>query len=59
MGDGAVIAARSVVTTDVPPYAIVGGAPAKVIRYRFTEDEIQRLLKVKWWDLTQITTKAE
>ena len=51
VGDGAVIAAGSVVTEDVPPYAIVGGVPAKVIRYRFHEKIIERLLRLKWWDL--------
>lgn len=50
IGDGAVIAARAVVTKDVPPYAIVAGQPAKVIRYRFSEDIIARLLQLKWWD---------
>ena len=38
------------VTKDVPPYAIVGGVPAKVIRYRFDENVIQQLLSIKWWD---------
>lgn len=46
IGQGAVIAAGSVVTKDVPPYAIVAGNPAKVIKYRFSEDIIQRLLKI-------------
>lgn len=50
IGDGAVIAAGSIVTKDVPPYAVVGGIPAKIIKYRFTENEIESLLKLKWWD---------
>nr|WP_294941959.1 CatB-related O-acetyltransferase [uncultured Mucilaginibacter sp.] len=50
IGDGAIVAAGAVVTKDVPPYAIVGGIPAKIIRYRFTPPEIERLLQLKWWD---------
>ncbi|WP_419869060.1 CatB-related O-acetyltransferase [Chryseobacterium sp. CT-SW4] len=50
IGDGAVIAANSVVTKDVPPYAIVGGSPAKIIRYRFSEEIIEKLLEIKWWN---------
>lgn len=49
IGDGAVVAAGALVTKDVPPYAIVGGVPAKVIRYRFLESDIQFLMELKWW----------
>ena len=53
IGDGAVISAKSVVVKDVPPYSIVGGNPAKVVKLRFTEDQIIRLLKNPWWDLPE------
>lgn len=52
IGDGAIIGAYSLVTKSVPPYAIMGGNPAKIIRYRFDPSIIQLLLKIKWWDWT-------
>ena len=50
IGDGAIIAAKSVVISDVPPYTIYGGNPAKIIRKRFSDDIIQSLLDIKWWN---------
>jgi virginiamycin A acetyltransferase len=50
IGDGAIIAARSVVTADVPPYAIAGGNPARIVRQRFDSDSVRRLQAIAWWD---------
>lgn len=50
IGDGAVIAANSHIVKDVPSYAIVGGNPAKVIKYRFSEEQIKKLLVIQWWN---------
>lgn len=49
IGDGAIVATRAIVTHDVPPYAIVGGIPAQVIRYRFPEDVVERIHATQWW----------
>ncbi len=51
IGDGAIIYAGAVVTKDIPPYAIAAGVPASVIKYRYDEETIEFLLKLKWWDL--------
>jgi chloramphenicol O-acetyltransferase type B len=58
IGDGAVIGARAVVTNDVEPYAIVGGNPAKVIRKRFGDPDIARLLELRWWDWSDDDLRA-
>ncbi len=50
IGDGVVAAAGAVITKDVPDYAIVGGVPAKIIKYRYSEEQIKKLKKIKWWD---------
>lgn len=58
IGDGAVIGARALVARDVPPYAIVGGNPAKLIRMRYDEATIERLLRIRWWDWPEERVKA-
>ncbi len=50
IGNGAIIGTRALVTKDVPDYAVVGGNPAKIIRKRFSDSDIERLLKIAWWD---------
>ncbi|MDR3411722.1 MAG: CatB-related O-acetyltransferase [Formivibrio sp.] len=51
LGNGCVVAAGAVVTKDVPPYSVVGGNPARIIRYRFDDDTIEDLIKTAWWNL--------
>jgi len=57
VGNGAIVAAGTVVTRDVPAYAIVAGNPGSVVRYRFDEQAIRRLLQLEWWlwDAAKVT----
>lgn len=57
IGDGAVIAAGAIITKDVLPYSIVGGNPAKIIRMRFSQEIIDKLLQIKWWDEDEETIR--
>lgn len=61
LGDGAIIAAKSVVVSNVPPYTIVGGNPAKSIRQRFSDEVVKALLDIAWWDweIEKITRNLE
>lgn len=59
IGDGAVISAGSVVVKDVPPYAVVGGNPAKIIKYRFTPEVIAKIQASKWWEKNIEELKAD
>lgn len=53
IGHGAVIGTGAVVTKDVPPYAVIGGVPGKILRFRFDEAVIEKLLASKWWELSE------
>ena len=61
IGNGAIVAARSVVVKDVEPYSVVGGNPARFIKYRFVRDVIEYLLQIEWWnwDIEKITQHLE
>lgn len=58
IGNGAIIAAGAVVVNDVPPYAIFGGVPAKLIRYRFDQDKVKKLIDIQWWNWSIEELKA-
>jgi virginiamycin A acetyltransferase len=53
IGDSAIVGSGAIVTHDVPPYAIVAGVPAKLVRYRYSEDQISKLLKIAWWNWSE------
>ena len=57
IGDGAVIGAGAIVTKDVPPYAVVAGIPAKLLRYRFPQNQIVKLITHPWWAMTDAQLK--
>lgn len=59
IGDGAIVGATSTVTKDIPPYAIVAGNPAKIIKYRFNDEQINFLLEISWWDWEESKIKSE
>lgn len=58
IGDGAIIGAGAIVTKDIPPYAIALGIPAKVVKYRFPAETVERLLRTRWWDQPDDVIKA-
>jgi serine acetyltransferase len=59
IGDGAIVAAGALVTKDVEPYSIVGGNPAKLLKYRFDKSQIEELLKIEWWSWDESKIKEE
>lgn len=59
ISNGAVVGAGSTVTKDVPPFAIVAGNPAKIVKFRFTPEQIESLLKISWWDWTEDRIRNE
>jgi len=61
IGDGAVVAAGAVVNKDIPPYAVVVGNPARIVRFRFSKEKIEELLASKWWDksIEELKNKVE
>jgi lipopolysaccharide transport system ATP-binding protein len=59
IGDGAIVAAGALVTKDVEPYSMVGGNLAKHLKYRFDDEDIQGLLRIKWWDWNEDKIKEE
>lgn len=58
VGTGSIVGARALVVSDVPPYSVVGGVPAKVIRKRFEDDVVERLLRVRWWDWPEVVVQG-
>lgn len=59
IGDGSIIASGAVVSKDVPNYAIVGGIPAKIIKYRFSQEQIKKLVEIDWWNNSEAKLKEE
>ena len=57
IGDGAVVGAGSTITKDVPPFSIVAGNPGKIVKYRFTKEQIEKLLQIAWWNWEEFKIK--